>query len=355
MTLFNTRWCSDIVFVPWRRCLDCIWLYQNWEKREKTPQILLFCATTDLCFFCILFSLCLFKHAQSTEKKVPPKPKEVSFTLFLKTSATFWSAQTDSIFFFCSEIVARKKQNVLDFGKKKQKKSKKKKKTVPCFLSISLPLLLPLSRMSSISWTQKIWVFFRFLFPCRCDFKVVSLAFTVCVWSTQRLGFSRNRGCWLSCLKKERRKCCFYGTRGREREKKSVPSPPCWWKCVCVCVCAMCVNVCVLLCANSQRAETTDGGGSHMWRVETLYLGHLCVRRVFLCPLLFFSSSSPLLLPPCLLITATPWTPPPTHLLPFFTPTPPLQHTSKEREKKLVHSWFGKRKKRLNKKTNKNV
>ena len=94
-------------------------------------------------------------------------------------------------------------------------------------------------------------------FSCRCYFKVVSLALTVCVWlvdATCWLFFfsskkkqktrTRPRVCHVE-ERKEEEKCCFYGTgakKEREREKKKrshrrAPSPlRFWWKCVCMCV-----------------------------------------------------------------------------------------------------------------------
>lgn len=93
--------------------------------------------------------------------------------------------------------------------------------------------------------------------------------------------------------------------------------------------------VCVFLCANRQPAEAAEGDGSRTLRVETLYSGHLSVRRVFFFCFVFFvcvcvlSSFSLFALPPCLLITTTPW--------PLPSPSPflcsALSNTPLKREK----------------------
>lgn len=103
-----------------------------------------------------------------------------------------------------------------------------------CFLSP-----LPLSRMSSISWTQ-LFFFFNCLVSCRCYFKVVSLPLTVCVWLV-------DSKCWLFSkpwtqplvvrLERGRRKCYFHGTgEGGGGNHLALSPLYCCWKCVCTCV-----------------------------------------------------------------------------------------------------------------------
>lgn len=187
---------------------------------------------------------------------------------------------------------------------------------------------LSLSRMSNYLLDSKFSCFFV------CFFKLfyfhVDVISKLCLWlslfvfdwSTQRVGFSKNHGhgYWLSFWKKKEESAVYveWVLRRKKSCYRLAPSPLRWWKCVYVCV-----NVCecVFLCANSQRAEAVEQGGSRMWRVETLYLGHLCVRRGFLCPLLLF------LFPPYPLVYSSqqPLYPHPPPLCPFPSPNTPLK------------------------------
>lgn len=120
------------------------------------------------------------------------------------------------------------------------------KKPLPCFQSISLPLPLPLSKMSSISWTQS---FFFLLFISMLFQSFVSGSHLfVFDWSTQRVGFSKNHGHshWLSCWK-EKEESAVSMEWGREKKSRHrrAPSPLRWRRCVCMCVR---VWVCVSLC-----------------------------------------------------------------------------------------------------------
>lgn len=190
---------------------------------------------------------------------------------------------------------------------------------------------LDLVHSSSFFFPHRLWLLLDFFFRC----------FFVFSQSTQHVGFF-----FFFCLQNHVRSYWLFGemetnvlflwTVAEEQREKmpslsSLTSPLVE---VCVYVRAY-TCVCVFLCANRQPAEAAEGDGSRTLRVETLYSGHLSVRRVFflfcffcvcVCPLLFFS----LRLTPLSTHHDDPLTPPlafPVSLL------RPLQHTSKEREK----------------------
>lgn len=127
-----------------------------------------------------------------------------------------------------------------------------------------------------------------------------------------------------------------------ERKKKQLPPSSLTSQLVkkCVYVCAyMCE--CFFVPAASERWRRSEV--ALVCDVLRLCIWNTSVWEGFFCVLSPFFSS----LLPCLLLTPTPE--PPSSPLLISSPLP-FQHTSKER-KKLVHSWFGKKK--LNKKQTK--
>lgn len=165
-------------------------------------------------------------------------------------------------------------------------------------------------------------------FSRQCYFKVVSLAFTVCVWST--VGFfkkEKNPRTQPLVVTLKRRV-----SMNRERKRAAITKLPHLSvggsSCVCVRTCER-----VFLCANRQQAEAAGLGEMALvhFGVETLYLGHLCVRRIFCVPSSSPSSSS--------LSAHNPW-PSVSSPVPFAPPF--LTHLY--REDKLEHSGFGKKK-----------
>lgn len=154
--------------------------------------------------------------------------------------------------------------------------------------------------------------------------------------------FSRNlkNSRWLSQLNREKN-VLFLLERDKEKEKTSsqAPSPPCWWKCVyvwvsvCMCVC-VCFFVPIVGEAEATRLEAL---------IQYVTLFRLCIWDTSVCDKSSFFVSSPPLFSFTPLVCSSP---PPLAFLPTLSlsfPPIPLQHTSKER-KKLVHSWFGKKK-----------
>lgn len=131
MNLFGTRWCSHMLFYSIgggrvRIVLDCVKVdfRKSWvgfktttKEKQQKKHLKFFFFCTNLCFFCILFSLCQFKHAQSTLKN-SSKPNEVSVILCWLFSAVFTTIEKNrrkkaQILFVCS--LGKKEQTFFFF------------------------------------------------------------------------------------------------------------------------------------------------------------------------------------------------------------------------------------------------
>lgn len=160
--------------------------------------------------------------------KISSKPNEVSVFLSSTTPAILWSTpiQNDSIFVQTRLLPARTKTKLLGlYGVKSDEEA-----TAPFSLFRSLSPL-PLSRMSSISWTQ------RFFFYCLIS---MSMLFQSCVPGSHRLCLTGRLNVFLKTtdtatgchVEKRKKKVLFLWNEG-EREKKSssyclAPSPLRW-------------------------------------------------------------------------------------------------------------------------------
>lgn len=181
-------------------------------------------------------------------KKISSKPNEVSVTLSSTTSATPRSISNPKWQYLCLKKTNKKKAAATRRGTKTSRTLRHRMKK-PSFQSISLSLPpLSLSRMSSISLDV-------FCFVLLFDFHVDVIS-KLCLWLSPFVfdwsltGQLRTQPL-VVMLKRERRKCCFYGTVEREREcmrererkcsncLSSLTSPL-----VKVCMC-VCINVCV--------------------------------------------------------------------------------------------------------------
>lgn len=81
-------------------CIKTDFKDETWWKRLK----FFFCMATELCFLCILLSLCLFKHAQEYLKYRPSQMTCLLFSL-QQLLVLFGTLQSAKMTVFCSKMV----------------------------------------------------------------------------------------------------------------------------------------------------------------------------------------------------------------------------------------------------------
>lgn len=194
--------------------------------------------------------------------KISSKPNEVSVSLSSTTSATLWSTpiQNDSILF--KNGCCRKGENKTSRTSRRRLRQRSHCPVFSPFRSLPPPSQQNVKYLLDFFFCNIVW------FSCRCYFKVVSLALTVCVWLVDST-------CWLflktadtatGChVEKRKKKVLFLWNGGKEKKKKQPPPSSLTSPLVKVCV-YVCVHVCecVFLCANRQRAEAAERDGSRM-------------------------------------------------------------------------------------------
>lgn len=191
--------------------------------------------------------------------KISSKPNEVSVSLSSTTSGGLFGALQSKMTVFCSKMAAatRGKKNLLGlYGINSDKEA------TALFSVHFAPSPPPSQQNVKYLLDSK---FFFFFYSYRCYFKVLSLALT-CLCLTGRLNvlaFLKTTDTATGCHVEKRKKKVLFLWNGGERKKAATAELPHLSVgedvCVCVYVCE-----CVFLCANRQRSEAAERGGSRM-------------------------------------------------------------------------------------------